>query len=74
MLEEIENFLSPQLERKIYPHKIRDTITVKTPTFAFYCNLPQYVKEPLTSVSWRTKIREHWKFTGVPIQIFMRKK
>ena len=39
MLEEIENFPPPQLERKIYPHKIRDTVTIENPNFRILLQL-----------------------------------
>lgn len=43
------------------------------PTFVFFCNLPQWVKEPYRRFL-ENKIREHWDFHGTPIQIFMREK
>lgn len=43
------------------------------PSFAFFCNLPQWVKEPYRRYL-ENKIREHWDFTGTPINIFMREK
>ena len=73
MLEEIENFPPPSLKGKYIRIKYVTQLPSKTPTFAFYCNLPQYVKDPYKRFL-ENKIREHWKFTGVPIQIFMRKK
>ena len=43
------------------------------PSFAFFCNLPQYVKRPYMRYL-ENQIREKFAFTGVPLQIFMRKK
>lgn len=43
------------------------------PAFAFFCNLPQYVKRPYMRYL-ENQIREKFAFTGVPLQIFMRKK
>lgn len=43
------------------------------PTFVFFCNLPQWVKEPYRRYL-ENKIRENWSFTGTPISIFMREK
>ncbi len=43
------------------------------PTFIFFCNLPQWVKEPYRRYL-ENKIREKWNFTGTPIAIFMREK
>ncbi len=45
----------------------------QVPTFIFFCNLPQWVKEPYRRYL-ENKIREHWDFTGTPINIFMRDK
>ena len=45
----------------------------QVPTFIFFCNLPQWVKEPYRRYL-ENKIREHWTFTGTPINIFMREK
>jgi len=43
------------------------------PTFVFFCNLPQWVKEPYRRFL-ENKIREHWDFHGTPLSIFMREK
>lgn len=43
------------------------------PTFVFFCNLPQWVKEPYRRFL-ENKIRDRWDFHGTPIQIFMRDK
>ena len=43
------------------------------PTFIFFCNLPQWVKEPYKRYL-ENKIRENWDFTGTPINVFMREK
>ena len=43
------------------------------PTFIFFCNLPQWVKEPYRRYL-ENKIRENWDFHGTPINIFMREK
>ena len=45
----------------------------QVPTFIFLCNLPQWVKEPYRRYL-ENKIREHWQFTGTPINVFMREK
>jgi GTP-binding protein len=44
-----------------------------TPSFVFFCNLPQWVKEPYRRFL-ENKIRENWEFSGTPIQVFMREK
>jgi GTP-binding protein len=43
------------------------------PSFVFFCNLPQWVKEPYRRFL-ENKIRENWDFSGTPIQVFMREK
>ncbi len=43
------------------------------PTFIFFCNLPQWVKEPYRRYL-ENKLRENWEFHGTPVNIFMREK
>lgn len=45
----------------------------QVPTFIFFCNLPQWVKEPYRRYL-ENKIRENWDYTGTPINIYMRDK
>lgn len=45
----------------------------KIPTFIFFCNLPQWVKEPYLRYL-ENKIRDNWNFHGTPINVFMREK
>lgn len=45
----------------------------KVPTFIFFCNLPQWVKEPYRRYL-ENKIRDKWDFSGSPINVFMREK
>lgn len=73
MLEAIENYPPPSMKGKYVKIKYATQLPTHAPSFAFYCNLPQYVKEPYKRYL-ENKIREHWNFTGVPIQIFIRKK
>ncbi len=73
MLEAIEEFPPPSLKGKYIKIKYATQLPTHAPSFAFYCNLPQYVKEPYKRFL-ENKIRENWDFRGVPIQIFMRKK
>ncbi len=73
MLEAIENYPPPSTKGKYVRIKYATQLPTNFPSFAFYCNLPQYVKEPYKRFL-ENKIRENWTFTGVPLQIFMRKK
>ncbi len=73
MQEAIEAFSPPSLKGKFVKIKYVTQLPTLAPSFAFYCNLPQYVKDPYKRYL-ENQIRKNWKFTGVPIQIFMRKK
>ena len=73
MLEAIENYPPPSLKGKFVRIKYVTQLPTHAPSFAFYCNLPQYVKDPYKRFL-ENKIRENWNFTGAPMQIFMRKK
>lgn len=73
MLEAIESYPPPMIKGKSVKIKYVTQLPTHAPSFAFYCNLPQYVKESYKRYL-ENKIRENWDFTGVPIQIFMRKK
>lgn len=53
-----------------YVTMLKDAII---PTFVFFCNLPQWVKEPYRRFL-ENRIRDHWDFHGTPIAIFMREK
>lgn len=73
MQEAIEANHPPAIKGKYVRIKYVTQLPTYTPAFAFYCNLPQYVKEPYKRYL-ENKIRQNFEFTGVPIQIFMRKK
>ena len=53
-----------------YITQLRDT---QVPSFVFFCNLPQYIKEPYKRFI-ENRMREKWNFTGTPINIFFREK
>ena len=63
----------PSVKGKYVKIKYITQLKTSFPAFAFFCNLPQYVKEPYKRFL-ENKIREFWDFTGVPVQIYMRKK
>ena len=63
----------PSTKGKYIKIKYIMQLPTNTPAFAFFCNLPQYVKDPYKRFL-ENRIREMWEFTGVPVQIFMRKK
>ena len=74
LLPLIEAYPPPSIKGKYikikYCMQIPDT---RVPSFVFYANLPQYVKEPYRRLR-ENKIRERWDFSGTPINIFIRQK
>ncbi|HBX53718.1 MAG: ribosome biogenesis GTPase Der [Bacteroidetes bacterium RIFOXYA12_FULL_35_11] len=73
LLKVIEAYQPPSIKGKFVKIKFVTQLPMHYPCFAFYCNLPQYVKEPYKRFL-ENKIREKFDFTGVPIKIFMRGK
>ncbi|MBU8891454.1 MAG: ribosome biogenesis GTPase Der [Bacteroidales bacterium] len=63
----------PSIKGKFIKIKYITQLNTFYPSFAFFCNLPQYVKEPYKRFL-ENKLREKFDFTGSPIQIYMRKK
>ena len=74
LLPLIEAYPPPSIKGKYikikYCAQIRDT---QIPTFVFYANLPQYVRDPYKRFL-ENKIREYWDFSGCPINVFIRQK
>ncbi|MEN6618974.1 MAG: ribosome biogenesis GTPase Der [Rikenellaceae bacterium] len=73
MLPEIENYPPPALKGKYVKIKYITQLPTPAPSFAFFCNLPQYVREDYKRFL-ENKLRKHFEFTGTPIQIFLRQK
>ncbi|HEY0977405.1 MAG TPA: ribosome biogenesis GTPase Der [Flavobacteriales bacterium] len=73
MLPEIERLPPPMYKAKSVHIKYVMQLPGTVPAFAFFCNLPQYVKESYTRFL-ENKLREHFDFNGVPIRVFYRKK
>ncbi len=73
MLKAIEEYNPPSVKGKYVKIKYVTQLPTHAPAFAFYCNLPQYIREPYKRYL-ENQIRKHFKFTGVPLRIFMRKK
>ena len=73
MLQVIKNNPPPALKGKYVKIKYVTQLPVYTPAFAFFCNLPQYLKDPYKRYL-ENRMREKFEFTGVPIRIFFRKK
>lgn len=73
MLEVIEHYPPPSIKGKYVKIKFVVQLPGRSPKFAFFCNLPQYVGESYKRYL-ENKIRENFDFHGVPIVIYMRKK
>ena len=73
LLPLIEQNPPPALKGKYIRIKFCTQLPVATPTFAFFANLPQYIKDPYKRFI-ENKLRENFDFSGVPIQIYFRKK
>lgn len=73
LLPIIQNYPPPATKGKYVKIKFITQLPTPQPQFAFFCNLPQYVKEPYKRFL-ENKLREHFDFTGVPISVYMRKK
>ena len=73
MQKAIEDNHPPAIKGKFIKIKYVTQLPTHAPAFAFYCNLPQYIREPYKRYL-ENQIRKHFDFTGVPIRIFMRKK
>ena len=73
LLPIIEKTPPPAVKGKYVRIKYVTQLKTAFPAFAFFCNLPQYIRDPYRRFL-ENKIREHFDFTGVPIQIYFRKK
>jgi GTP-binding protein len=78
---QLNDFFLPLIQRTPPPATKGKYIKVKyvtqlptaVPSFAFFCNLPQYIKDPYKRFL-ENRLREHFNFQGVPIRLFFRKK
>jgi len=73
MLPIIEAYPPPAYKGKYVKIKFCTQLPTPHPCFAFFCNLPQYIKEPYRRFV-ENKLREKFDFTGVPVTIYFRKK
>ena len=74
MLPLIEAYPPPSVKGKYIKIKYCSQLpNTQIPSFVFYANLPQYVKEPYKRFL-ENKIRENWQMTGCPINVFIRQK
>ncbi len=73
MQEAIQKNPPPSYKGKYIKIKYVTQLPTHSPSFAFFCNLPQYIKDPYKRYV-ENQLREHFNLNGVPIRIFFRKK
>lgn len=73
LLPEIVHYPPPAIKGKHIQIKYITQVAAKTPSFAFFCNLPQYIQESYQRFL-ENKLRENFDFEGVPVRLFFRKK
>jgi GTPase len=73
MLPIIESYPPPSTKGKYVKIKYATQIAGTSPMFAFFCNLPQYIKEPYYRFV-ENKLRENFDFNGAPVQVWFRQK
>ncbi len=73
LLPIIEQNPPPAYKGKYVKIKFITQLPTPQPQFAFFCNLPQYVKDPYKRFL-ENKLREYFDFNGVPVSVYMRKK
>ena len=73
MLPEIENYPPPAWKGKYIKIKYITQLPTPSPSFAFFCNLPQYIRDPYKRFL-ENKLRSHFDYTGCVLQIFLRQK
>lgn len=73
LLPEIAHYPPPALKGKLIQIKYITQIKAKSPAFAFFCNLPQYI-QPSYVRFLENRLREKFDFEGVPVRLFFRKK
>jgi len=73
MLPIIENYPPPAIKGKYVKIKFCTQLPTPMPQFAFFANLPQYVKDPYRRFI-ENKLRENFDFNGVPIDVYFRQK
>jgi GTP-binding protein len=73
MLPEIAHYPPPAVKGKHIQIKYITQLKARYPTFAFFCNLPQYIQTPYERFL-ENKLRDHFDFVGVPLRLIFRKK
>jgi len=73
MMPEIEEHQPPMYKGKEIRIKYITQLSTKVPSFAFFCNLPQYIRDPYKRFL-ENRLREHFNFKGCPVNIYFRQK
>ena len=73
VLPMIEEYSPPSIKGKYVRIKYVTQLPSASPAFAFFCNLPQYIKDPYKRYL-ENRMREEFDFTGVPIRLYFRQK
>lgn len=73
LLAAVESYSPPTVKGKFIRIKYVTQLPSRTPAFALFANLPQYIKEPYRRYI-ENQIRDNFDFTGVPIQVYFRQK
>ena len=73
MLKAVEAYHPPVVRGHALKIKYITQLPTQVPSFAFFCNFPDEVKQPYKNYL-ENKLRESFKFTGVPLRLFFRKK
>jgi GTP-binding protein len=73
LLPEIARYPPPALKGKMIQIKYITQVQARFPSFAFFCNMPQYIAESYQRFL-ENKIRENFEFEGVPLRLIFRKK
>ncbi len=73
MLKAVEAYHAPVVRGNQVKIKYVTQLPVVVPSFAFFCNYPDEIKNPYKNYL-ENQLRTHFKFTGVPVRIFFRKK
>jgi GTP-binding protein len=73
MLPEIERYPPPAIKGKFIQIKYITQVNARFPSFALFCNLPQYI-QPAYERYLENKLREHFDFEGVPVRLIFKKK
>ena len=73
MLPEIENYPPPAWKGKYIKIKYITQLPTRSPSIAFFCNLPQYIRDPYKRYL-ENKLRDKFDFEGCPLQLYFRQK